>query len=61
MKVKQNFDLSEMQKICDEHFREALSNLTALPGVSQISAMIIVAETGCDMSAFENSGKLVMM
>ncbi|MDR2065945.1 MAG: transposase [Prevotellaceae bacterium] len=28
--------------------------MTSIPGVSQISAMIIVAETGGDMSAFEN-------
>ena len=63
---KQQFDLfesqiqlylNEMQKVCDEHFSEAISNLTTLPGVSQTSAMIIVAETGGDMSAFENSGK----
>jgi transposase len=63
---KQQFDLfesqitlylGEMQKLCDEHFSEEISNLTTLPGVSRISAMIIVAETGGDMSAFENSGK----
>jgi len=28
-----------------------------IPGVSTISAMIIIAETGGDMSAFEDSGK----
>ena len=49
--------LNEMQKLCTEHFSEEISNLTILPGVSQISAMIIVAETGGDMSTFENSGK----
>ena len=63
---KQQFDLfesqiqlylNEMQKLCSEHFSEEISTLTTLPGVSQISAMIIVAETGGDMSAFENSGK----
>jgi transposase len=57
---KQQFDLieqqitiylNEMQKLCDEHFSEALNNLTTIPGVSQISAMIIIAETGGDMSA----------
>jgi transposase len=46
-----------VQKLCSEHFSEEISNLTTIPGVSQISAMIIVAETGGDMSAFENSGK----
>jgi transposase len=49
--------LNEMQKLCSEHFSEEISNLTTLPGVSQISAMIIIAETGGDMSAFETSGK----
>ncbi|GHT50261.1 hypothetical protein FACS189440_17360 [Bacteroidia bacterium] len=34
-----------------------IDNLTTLPGVSLISAMIIVSETGGDMSVFENSGK----
>jgi transposase len=47
----------EMQKICDANFSEAIRHLTTLPGVSQISAMIIIAETGGDMRAFENSGK----
>ncbi|NCA80381.1 MAG: IS110 family transposase [Sphingobacteriia bacterium] len=66
MTCKQQFDLfekqialylSEMQKLCDEHFSEEINNLTTLPGLSKISAMIIIAETGGDMSVFENSGK----
>jgi transposase len=66
MTCKQQFDLlesqiqlylNEMQILFDEHFSEEASNLTTLPGVSRISAMIIIAETGGDMSAFENSGK----
>jgi transposase len=32
-------------------------SLIPLPGVNQISAIIIIAETGGDMSVFENSGK----
>ncbi|GHV26881.1 hypothetical protein FACS1894176_08180 [Bacteroidia bacterium] len=63
---KQQFDLieqqialylGEMQKLCNEHFSEEIDNLTTLPGVSQLSSMIIIAETGGDMSVFENSGK----
>jgi len=50
--------LSQMQALCNEHFKEDIDNLTSIPGVNQISAMIIMAETGGDMSAFENSGKL---
>ena len=33
--------------------------LQTIPGISQISAMTIVAETGGDMSAFESSDKIV--
>jgi len=66
MTCKQQFDLfeqqisfylSKMDEVCSEHFSETLINLATIPGVSQISAMIIIAETGGDMSAFENSGK----
>ena len=52
-----SFYLSKMQELCNEHFSEDIANLTTIPGVSNISAMIIIAETGGDMSAFENSGK----
>jgi len=51
------FYLNKMQEVCNEHFSEDVKNLTTIPGVSLISAMIIIAETGGDMSAFENSGK----
>jgi transposase len=51
------FYLNKMQKICNEHFHEDMDNLTTIPGVSAVSAIIIIAETGGDMSAFENSGK----
>jgi transposase len=66
MTCKQQYDLleqqialylSKMQELCNEHFSQDIANLTTIPGVSQISAMIIIAETGGDMSAFENSGK----
>ena len=65
--IKEEFDLyekhillcmSKMQEICDEHFKDDLENLITIPGISVISAMIIIAETGGDMSVFENSGKL---
>jgi transposase len=66
MTCKQQYDLleqqialylSKMKEICDEHFSQDIVNLTTIPGVSNTSAMIILAETGGDMSAFENSGK----
>jgi transposase len=51
------FYLAKMSEFCDKHFSEEVANLTTIPGVSTVSAMIIIAETGGDMSAFENSGK----
>jgi transposase len=65
--VKQQFDLYEqqielclkkMQEICNEHFKENMDFLITVPGISIISAIIIIAETGGDMNVFENSGKL---
>ncbi len=51
--------LSEMERICNEHFSLMVKLLQTIPGISQISAMTIVAETGGDMSAFESSDKIV--
>jgi transposase len=50
--------LKEMKRICDEHFSLAVKLLKTLPGVSEKSAMMIIAETGGDMSVFANSGKI---
>ena len=50
--------LLKMEQICEEHFSEEVSILRTIPGVSRISAIAIFAETGGDMSVFENSGKL---
>lgn len=51
--------LSEMQRICDEHFPLMVKLLQTIPGISRISAMTIIAETGGDMSVFESSDKIV--
>jgi transposase len=50
--------LKEMHRICSEHFAQELALLKTIPGISSVSAMIILAEIGGDMSVFENSGKL---
>jgi transposase len=50
--------LAQMRRICKEHYRKEIELLKTIPGVSDISAMIIFAETGGDMSVFENSGKI---
>ena len=50
--------LLEMERICKEHFAKELDLLQTIPGISLVSAMTILAETGGDMSVFENSGQL---
>ncbi|GIV43355.1 MAG: IS110 family transposase [Bacteroidia bacterium] len=47
-----------MQNICETHYKEELERLKTIPGVKKQSAMQILAETGSDRKAFENSGKL---
>jgi len=51
--------LFEMNRICEEHFSLMVKLLQTIPGISQISAMTIIAETGGDMSVFESSDKIV--
>jgi len=50
--------LVQMRRICNEHYKKEVELIKTIPGVSDISAMIIIAETGGDMSVFENSGKI---
>ena len=50
--------LAQMRRICEEHYSKEMELLKSIPGVSDISAMIIIAETGGDMTVFENSGKI---
>ncbi len=42
-----------------EPFRVAIEMLNAIPGVSSLSAEVIVAEIGIDMSRFETAGHLI--
>jgi transposase len=42
-----------------EPFRAAIELLSAIPGVSQLSARVILSEIGLDMSRFETAGHLV--
>jgi transposase len=64
---KEEYDLFEkqseqciiqMRRICKEHYSKEIELIKSIPGVSEISSMIIIAETGGDMSVFENSGKI---
>jgi transposase len=47
----------KMQKLCTEHYSKELELLQTIPGIKLLAAMLILAETGADMRAFENSGK----
>jgi hypothetical protein len=49
--------LKEMEELWKKHYSKELGLLLTIPGINNISAMIILAETGADMKAFENSGK----
>ena len=64
---KEEYDLFEQQTreclirmsgICEIHYPKEIELLCTIPGISLIAAMLILAETGADMSIFENSGKL---
>jgi transposase len=49
--------LMKMEELCNAHYKHEMKLLLTIPGISDISAMIVLAETGADMKAFENSGK----
>jgi len=49
---------SQMEEICDRHYPRQLELLMSIDGIGKQAAMQIIAETGADMKAFENSGKL---
>jgi transposase len=49
--------LLKMEELCSTHYKKEMELLLTIPGISHIAAMIVLAETGVDMKAFENSGK----
>jgi transposase len=56
---KQSDELEqEMLSICKEQFEQEMELLKTIPGVGDIAAVQIIAETGCNMDAFETSNKL---
>jgi len=56
---KQLISIEEkMRCICQEHYSQEMELLQTIPGIKSQSAMQIIAETGGNMNAFENSGKL---
>jgi len=49
--------LSCMRSVCHTHYSTQLELLITLPGVDELSAMLLIAETGADMKPFESSAK----
>jgi len=47
-----------MRRICEEHYQEEMELIKSIPGISEISTMILIAEIGGDMSVFEHSGNI---
>ena len=52
-----NSCLQKMEALCNADYKNEMKLLVTIPGISQITAMIVLAETGADMKAFENSSK----
>lgn len=48
----------KMKNICQEHYSEEMELLKTIDGIQAQAAMQIIAETGADMSVFENSGRI---
>jgi len=48
----------KMEELCEQHYSQEMRLLMSIPGISNQSAMQIIAETGADMQAFADSGKL---
>ena len=46
-------------ELCLEPFRAAIERLSTIPGVSRLSAEVIVAEIGIDMSRFQSAAQLI--
>lgn len=50
--------LAQAEKLADAHYKEQIKLLTTIPGVKKLSAVIIFAEIGGDISRFKTSGHL---
>lgn len=57
--VKQTQSMEmKMAALCDEHYNKEMELLMSIPGIGKQAAMQIISETGGDMKAFADSGKL---
>ena len=51
--------LLKMREICARHYQRELDLITTVPGISEMSAMQVVAELGVDMKAFITAAMLI--
>ncbi len=49
--------IQQMELLVEKYYANEKALLQTIPGISNISALIILAETGADMKAFETSSK----
>lgn len=49
--------LEKMREICYKKYSKEMELLVTVPGISELSALLLIAETGADMRAFESSNK----
>ena len=50
--------LGQAQKIAEEHYKEQLELLQTIPGIKQLSAVIILSELGGNIKLFETAQRL---
>jgi len=50
----------ECEPYAGEQYSEEMELLQTIPGIDELSSMVIVAETGEDMKKFENSSKFTV-
>ena len=51
--------IEKMREICNSEFKEQMKNLQEIPGVSERSALTVLAEIGPDVNAFPSAKHLV--
>lgn len=49
--------MEQMSALVEQHYSQELALLKTLPGINTLAAILILAETGADMKAFESSSK----
>lgn len=59
VKEQQNELIQEMNRICQDHFQKEMQELCTIPGVNNLSSMMIIAEIGVDMNSFPTDKHLV--